>query len=771
MWQRDMLEGESMRESRGDLWWIRRKGRRDYDVLRGQDPVIEPGELLVGKQTRREPTAEEQVRLEQSRAFMGTQPIITGQTGHMAIDYATLLAKGCRGLQQELRERHILELIAPRERARMRPILDDGHLSRLEEVTTLGLRRDGSEFPMHVLMTEVEISSRRAFLAFFTDMSDRFAMGSMLKESEERYRTIIENSPLAFALTDPSGKIVEVNPIFCSMMMCTSEDVLGRRPQDLMQPEDRHRVDDHLPLLHDRGSDSIQARLFRGDGTSVPVSVFAIELPDGSAMAFIEDITERKSWESMLCEREEALRKSMQKFQAIFEGAAVGIITVDLDGRPIDFNDRFVQITGYSPSELRGLRHEECIHPDDAVKCRDIYEALRAGTVDRFEMEGRYVRKDGTLVWAHLFSSLLVDSEGRPEKVLIIVDDITDRKRMNDALRESEEMYTKLVSAIPDMVIRTDMKGTIVLVNEAALEVSGYSREEVLGHSLFSFVAEEDRGRCLNNAVLMLDRALGPQEYRLIMRNGEKLLFEANGDVLRDADGEPTELVFVCRNITERRQMEQRLREADRRLRILDGITRHDTLNKLVALQGYIDLERMGNTDAKRAERLDSMERNVRFLREQADATREYQEIGVGRPEWQSLREIWAMAVRNAELDEVMVEADLEEVEVLADPLVYKVFHNLIDNSLKHGGKVDRIGVRTERSAGYLRIVYTDNGEGIADKENLFKRGHGTDHGLGLFLSREILDITGMGITENGVPGMGVRFEIVVPASSFRTVQ
>ena len=87
-----------------------------------------------------------------------------------------------------------------------------------------------------------------------------------------------------------------------------------------------------------------------------------------------------------------------------------------------------------------------------------------------------------------------------------------------------------------------------------------------------------------------------------------------------------------------------------------------------MALQGYIDLERMGNTDAKRAERLDSMERNVRFLREQANANREYQEIGVGRPEWQSLREIWAMAVRNAELDEVMVEADLEEVEVSPIP-------------------------------------------------------------------------------------------------------
>ncbi|OPX62660.1 MAG: putative diguanylate cyclase [Methanomassiliicoccales archaeon PtaB.Bin215] len=670
---------------------------------------------------------------------------------------------------EELRERNMLDLISPRERTRIKPVLDDGHLRRLEEVTTFGLRRDGSEFPMHVLMTEVEISSRKAFLAFFTDMSDRFAMGSMLKESEEKYRTIIEHSPLAFALTDPSGKIVEANPRFCILMQCSLEEVIGRRPQDLMQPDDQHRVDDNLPVLHERGTGSVQARLFRDDGTFVPVSVFAVDLPNGSTMAFIEDITERKDWERRLREREEELRKSMQKFQAIFDGATVGIVTTDLDGRPIDFNDRFVQITGYSPQELMAMRLAYCTHPDDTTGTRELYATLMAGAIDHFVKENRYVRKDGTLAWARLFSSILVDSQGRPEKVLIIVDDITERRRMNDALRESEEMHAKLVSAIPDIVIRTDMDGTIVLVNEPALELGGYSRDEVIGHSLFSFISEEDRERCLNNAVRMLDRALGPKEYHLIMRNGERLLFEANGDVLRDSDGKPTGLVFVCRDLTERRQMERRLKEADRRLRILDGITRHDTLNKLVALQGYIDLERMGNRDAKRAERLDNMERNVRFLREQADATREYQGIGVGRPEWQSLREIWSRAVRNADLDKVAVEADLEDVEVLADPLVYKVFHNLIDNSLKHGEKVDRIEMRTERSGGDLMVVYTDNGNGIADKENLFKRGHGTDHGLGLFLSREIMDITGITMMENGEHGRGVRFEIIVPAGSFRT--
>src|SRR5690606_24458791 len=161
--------------------------------------------------------------------------------------------------------------------------------------------------------------------------------------------------------------------------------------------------------------------------------------------------------------REEELRKSMQKFQAIFDGATVGIVTTDLDGRPIDFNDRFVQITGYSPQELRAMRLASCPHPDDTSGTLEQHPSLNPDASDHFVKENRYVRKDGTLAWARLFSSILVDSQGRPEKVLIIVDDITERRRMNEALRESEEMHAKLVSAIPDIVIRTDMDGTIVL--------------------------------------------------------------------------------------------------------------------------------------------------------------------------------------------------------------------------------------------------------------------------------------------------------------------
>jgi len=112
-------------------------------------------------------------------------------------------------------------------------------------------------------------------------------------------------------------------------------------------------------------------------------------------------------------------------------------------------------------------------------------------------------------------------------------------------------------------------------------------------------------------------------------------------------------------------------------------------------------------------------------------------------------------------------------LEVFADPLVEKVFYNLMDNSLRHGGaNVSTINISMIDVGGDLKITYQDDGEGIrsSDKDKLFTRGYGKNTGLGLFLSREILSITGITICENGEPGKGARFEITVPSGVWRSV-
>jgi PAS domain S-box-containing protein len=467
---------------------------------------------------------------------------------------------------------------------------------------------------------------------------------------------------------------------------------------------------------------------------------------------------------------EEALRESEERFRNIFDRAALGMVTVDMEGRAIDFNQRFLDMLGYSPGEIMGRRFTDITHPDDIAPNLELLDSIKKGEIDGYEMEKRLVRKDGTLIWIHLFVSKLVDPLGHIDRGLAIIEDITERKMLGESLRKSEEQYSKLVAAIPDFVIRTDMKGDIILINDVILEQSGYVAEELLGHSLFSFIAPEDLQKALKNAEMMVGGKLGPVEYNLIMKDGGRILFEANGDVLRDPNGMPTGMVFVVRNMTERYQLESKLREAYRRLRVMDGITRHDTVNKLMALEGYIDLMREGTEDPRDLDRLKRMRHIVGFLRDQVNATKEYQNLGVEIPEWQSVEEVCHRSASLLNLGDVSFTVDVGEMEILADPLLYKVFYNLMDNSVRHGVNVDHIWVNAERNGDEMRIVLRDNGTGISieDKAHLFKEGYGKVHGLGLFLSREILDITEMTITETGEPGEGARFEILVPKNSVR---
>ena len=140
-----------------------------------------------------------------------------------------------------------------------------------------------------------------------------------------------------------------------------------------------------------------------------------------------------------------------------------------------------------------------------------------------------------------------------------IARDITNRKQTEEALRKSEEIYSKLVDTMPDFVIRTDLEGNILFVNDHSLQISGYSRDDVEGKNMLMFIAPEDHVEVIQNSILMMENRLGPKEYHLIMKDGRKIPFEVNGDVLRNADGTPFGIVTVCRDITERKRAEDLL--------------------------------------------------------------------------------------------------------------------------------------------------------------------------------------------------------------------
>jgi signal transduction histidine kinase len=210
---------------------------------------------------------------------------------------------------------------------------------------------------------------------------------------------------------------------------------------------------------------------------------------------------------------------------------------------------------------------------------------------------------------------------------------------------------------------------------------------------------------------------------------------------------------------------------ANRKLNLLSSITRHDIRNQLTALIGYLDLLRHQVRDPEALALIDKEEKITNNIVRQIEFTKSYEELGVHAPMWQDVA-MSVSAIRAAHPPgTVTITTNLRNLEVFADPLFEKVHENLIDNSIRHGERVKNITFSTIPYADdAIALVYEDDGVGIheEDKERIFEKGFGKNTGLGLFLTREILAITGITIKERGVYGKGVRFEILIPQGKYR---
>ncbi len=216
---------------------------------------------------------------------------------------------------------------------------------------------------------------------------------------------------------------------------------------------------------------------------------------------------------------------------------------------------------------------------------------------------------------------------------------------------------------------------------------------------------------------------------------------------------------------------QKELRQTNDKLNLLSSITRHDINNQLVALSGFLELSRRSIDDKERGfELIAREERIVNTIAHQIRFTGDYEKMGILEPAWQNVGAAVRKAAASLPVQNIKIRVERQDLEVFADPLLFKVFYNLIDNSLKYGGAgLSEILISSCETPTGLRLIFEDDGAGIPDhdRRHLFERGYGKNTGLGLFLSREILAITGITIVEAGEPGQGARFEMLVPEGTF----
>jgi len=297
--------------------------------------------------------------------------------------------------------------------------------------TTLVETHDGR--CIHVTLSPVFEANKIAGISVIgKDITEQKRAEDRLHASEMRFRTLIEQAPSPIGISR-DGTVLYVNSRFAKMFALAGPgDAVGKSVTAFWSPGWAQMAEE-WSRRHSSGAaatDELEGVAQRADGTrfSVHVAMTRVELPDGSAnVAFFTDISRSTA-------NEAALRKSEARFRSYFELPLVGMATTSVDKKFMDVNDRFCEILGYEREELMGLDWAQITHPDDLKANRHLTAGILSGEIDRYSLDKRFIRKDGTLVWATISVGCVRKPSGTVDYICTVVQDISDRKAKANGL-------------------------------------------------------------------------------------------------------------------------------------------------------------------------------------------------------------------------------------------------------------------------------------------------------------------------------------------------
>jgi len=682
----------------------------------------------------------------------------------------------------------------------MKTILEKGYARNIEYTLS---SKDGKEFLADVSASVIRDASGepKHLVAITRDITQRKRIEEALKESEEKHRLLFENVNDVIFAYDPEFTVLSVSPSVEKILGYKPEEIVGKKFQELnlLMPESLEAaMNNALHVLEGERISSSIYEFIKKDGTKgfgeITSSPLIREGKVIGVIAVARDITERKQMEAKL-------QHTTKRLQTLLETASEGIITANPQENITFVNKAFAEIAGREENELLGLNAAAFLDEEGKKKITEETELRKKGATSRYELT--IYRKNGEPRVVQLSASPLWTEDGGYAGSLGVVTDITERKQMEEALRESEEKIRSILRSSPDAITVSDLNGNLIDCNQADIEMFGYStEEEMIGRNGFEFIARKDRERAIEVLTKVVDAGIAKNfQCDGVAKDGREFPIEISVSLVRDASNNPKYLVGIIKDITERKQMQEKLQEYSQQLELLvekrteqlqetqeqlvkserlaaigqvAAMVGHDLRNPLTGIKGaayYLKTKPVMKTDKKAMEMLGLIEKDIEYSNKIITDLLEYsREIHLELTETtpQSIIEETLSLLKtpnnirivNLTEKEPKIKIDIEKLN--------RVFVNMIKNAfdaMPNGGKLT---IKSRRTNGDVEFAFSDTGIGMTEDQmrriwTPFFTTKAKGLGLGLSICKRIIEAHGGHISVESTCDKGTTFVITLP--------
>jgi PAS domain S-box-containing protein len=638
--------------------------------------------------------------------------------------------------------------------------MGSGQTGQYEKIQELKVRKkDGQRCLVELRSFAIQTEKGPGIGIVMRDISEKRESESKLKQQANLYQTIFHNTGTGTIIVEDDGTISMANEGFAKLSGFSKEEIEWRKnwqdfvlDADLERMREYHRMrrvdQSHVPHEY-------EFRLLDRKGR-VHNAMLVVELIPNTlrSVASIIDVTEIR-------EANETLMRMEKRTRGILDSIHDAFFSLDEEFRVTYFNDAAEQVLHKKRKEVIGMPLFKVFHEAKGSVFETMYRKAM------LERETLHFETYFSVPPYENWYEVRVYPADRGISVYFQV--TTERKRMEQALRESEKKYRVIVENAQEGIWVVDTEWRTEFVNDRMAGMLGLSPGDMVGRPVVDFM----EGRSRQAVIARLEerkqgfQGINQYDLELLHRDGSRVFTTVRTSPLTDEGGKYLGVLGMVSDITDRKRFEVALKEANNKLNLLNSLTRHDLKNQLMVVKGHLVLAEKAELSDQVRTHLDKAIKASDNITRLLEFSKDYQGLGRDKPQWLNLTETCTLGLASFDTGRIQIELDLGEIEVFADKMLEKVFHNFASNSVKHGKRTTKLNVSHEYRNGTLAIIYEDDGVGLPQeiKQEIFGESRGYH---GLYLAKDVLEMTGMSISEVGEFGKGARFEILVPKGCHR---